>query len=264
MITLNAIGLDIKHMGKLCIERPYGSGDNLLVIFKSNAIITIDNQEIIAPADSAVVYRTGEKQYYRSICNNYMNHFLHFDCTTTDEFYDFANYPFHRLLILHNISEIEELLRMISREYMSTAHNKEYYIDMLTKILLQKIKDGITEPSLVVSTPHINALNTLRAEIYSNAGSYSSVSELAAKMNLSSSHFQQIYKKHFGVSSYEDLLSAKIKSAQYYLSSTSLSINEISTLCGYENDVCFMRCFKKRTGLTPTEYRNEINRVESR
>lgn len=36
-------------------------------------------------------------------------------------------------------------------------------------------------------------------------------------------------------------------------------VGEISNLCGYENEVHFMRQFKKLTTLTPSEYRRLNN-----
>ena len=59
------------------------------------------------------------------------------------------------------------------------------------------------------------------------------------------------------VSCYEDLLAARINAARYYLQQTALSIREIATLCGYENDVVFMRLFKRRMGQTATEFRGQ-------
>ena len=147
---------------------------------------------------------------------------------------------------------------------MSASSNKEHYIHLLMKLLLLKLTEAVMEQPPAMYSPYVGMLNALRAEIYSNAGQFSSVSQLAAKMNLSPSYFQQIYKKYFGISCYEDLLSAKMKIAQYYLSSTMLSISEIAALCGYENDVCFMRRFKSRTGLTPTEYRNWLKGADNR
>ena len=41
MISLNAIGKDTRHTGDFCIWRPDGSGDNLLVIFKTSALLII-------------------------------------------------------------------------------------------------------------------------------------------------------------------------------------------------------------------------------
>ena len=53
----------------------------------------------------------------------------------------------------------------------------------------------------------------------------------------------------------EDVLQRRIEYAKYLLSSTDFTIYSISTMCGYANDVHFMRLFKKATGTTPSEYR---------
>ena len=53
----------------------------------------------------------------------------------------------------------------------------------------------------------------------------------------------------------EDVLRAKTGLAEYYLANTDMQVREIAALCGFENDVHFMRQFRKRTGSTALEYR---------
>lgn len=104
-------------------------------------------------------------------------------------------------------------------------------------------------------SPHSDGLHRLRAEIYgSPAGNYT-IEELAARMSLSASYFQTLYRAEFGVSCYEDVLRAKTGLAEYYLANTDMQVREIAALCGFENDVHFMRQFRKRTGSTALEYR---------
>ena len=74
-------------------------------------------------------------------------------------------------------------------------------------------------------------------------------------MSLSASYFQTLYRAEFGVSCYEDVLRAKTGLAEYYLANTDMQVREIAALCGFENDVHFMRQFRKRTGSTALEYR---------
>ena len=52
-------------------------------MLKSNAILTIKENEETTPPDSAIIYSKGEKQLYGTICGNYVNHFLHFDTDST-------------------------------------------------------------------------------------------------------------------------------------------------------------------------------------
>lgn len=255
MIRLNTMGLDTRHIGDFCIDRPNGSGDYLLIIFKTNALLSLGDETLTVPPDSAIIYNKGTKQLYRTLCGNYVNHFLHFDIDNAD---DLSDIKLNTLLMPSSISGAEELIKMLSREQLSDSPDRARYIDLLLRLLLLKICDEKSNTQSAPLTSNDEALRTLRAEIYSNAGQFTSVAQLAAKANLSLSHFQQLYKTHFGISCYDDLLSAKVKTAQYYLSSSALSIKEIATICGYENDVCFMRRFKQRVGLTPSEYRRKI------
>ena len=83
---------------------------------------------------------------------------------------------------------------------------------------------------------------------------------MAARLALSPSYFQTLYRAEFGVSCYEDVLRAKTSLAQYYLANTSMTVRQIAMLCGFENDVHFMRQFRKRTGQTALQYRRSVSR----
>ena len=103
--------------------------------------------------------------------------------------------------------------------------------------------------------PHSAALRALRTELYDQPGRWRTVEQLAARASLSQPHLQKLWRELFSVSCYEDMLDARTRAARYYLLHTDLSVKAIAAQCGYENDVCFMRRFKLRTGLTPSELR---------
>ena len=256
MMKLNAVGMGYCHGADFEINRPNGSGDNLLLIFKTHAEAEINGETIKIQPDSAILYAKGEPQLYRADGDTYINHFIHMDCCENDSFHLETGMPFGRIVKLINTAEAEEIMRIIGREMLSALPSREKYMDLLIRMLLLKLGDGCrTDNSAAAASPHSSALSQLRGEIYNSAGQFASVDELAARVNLSPSHFQRLYKEQFGISCYEDLLSARIKAAQYYLKSTEMTIKEIAAVCGYENDVCFMRRFKERTGVTPTVYR---------
>ena len=258
MMIFHAMGMNYRHEKEFDINRPDGSGDDLLLFFKTEARVFLEEGEVVAPPRSVLLYKVGTPQHYSAAGDLYVNHFLHMECRGEEDFLKSAGISVNRVIPLADDSEAEELLRMIGREEMSNSPHKERYMDMLIKMLILKISDfSGKDKSQPLPSVHGAALDGLRAELYSNAGSFGSVAELAEKVNLSSSHFQQLYRERFGVSCYEDLLSARIKAAEYYLKNTSFTVKEIAALCGYENDVCFMRLFKRRTGLTPRGYREK-------
>lgn len=137
---------------------------------------------------------------------------------------------------------------------MSAEPNSQESIDLLLRLLLTKLADGSGHREC---SPYCGALRELRAAIYRNPSEPHTIDNIAASLSLSPSHFQHLYKREFGVGCYEDILAARHEMAKHYLGSTTLSVKKIAELCGFDNDVHFMRQFKKRSGVTATEYRNK-------
>ncbi|MCI5857717.1 MAG: helix-turn-helix transcriptional regulator [Agathobacter sp.] len=254
MISINTVCQNVRHKGNFEIYRPEGSGDNLLVIFKTSAVLVQKGEEVIVSPDNLILYSKGTPQHYKTLCGSYVNHFVHFNVDDTELMNRLKT---DTLITSADIPAIEALLAILCRENVADSPNKEHYENMLMQMILIKISECCENPNDVKR--HISDLEILRANIYSNAGNYNNIYQLADKMNLSPSYFQALYKKNFGISCYEDILSAKIRTGQYYLSTTDIAVKEISNLCGYGNEISFMKIFKKRTGLTPSEYR-EISR----
>ena len=76
-MELHALGLNYSHDGSFDIRRPNGSGDNLLLIFKSSAVVRLHGREYSVSPDSAILYKKGTEQIYRACKGFYINHWLH-------------------------------------------------------------------------------------------------------------------------------------------------------------------------------------------
>ena len=83
------------------------------------------------------------------------------------------------------------------------------------------------------------------------------IDDLALSCKLSSSHFMHLFKAQTGFSplAYQKML--RIESAKSALSTTKLSISQISEQVGYADPLYFSRIFKKSTGMSPREYREK-------
>lgn len=256
-MKLHDIGLSFSHSSDFRINRCNGSGDNLLLIFKTPAAIKLSGTDEIVTADTAVLYSKGTEQSYGACGEEYINHWLHFDANETDSFYHTIKLPFNKPIQLKNCTVCENVMNEIYLERLSGSAVSETCIDALLRLLLIRISENSPMyANNLAENHHSQALRKLRAEIYSNTSETVSISSLAGKIGLSPSYFQAVYKSQFGVSCYEDVITARISTAKYYLRSTQLSIKEISALCGCENPEHFMRQFRSRTGKTPSEYRN--------
>ncbi len=68
----------------------------------------------------------------------------------------------------------------------------------------------------------------------------------------------QSFKSEYGVTVLNYINQLKIKEAKYLLRNSKLSVTEISEKLGFNGIHYFCRLFKKRTGLSPNEYKNSI------
>lgn len=86
----------------------------------------------------------------------------------------------------------------------------------------------------------------------------SSIEAAAAHVSLSPSHFSRLFKSVTG-SSYTDYLTAvRLQHAQILLGTSSLSISEIAGKIGVANGNYLCTLFKKRYGISPSDYRKKL------
>ena len=81
------------------------------------------------------------------------------------------------------------------------------------------------------------------------------VDEIASRMFFSKNYLSKIFKQETGQSIRGFLTEIRIKEACKQLSSTRNNITDIATDCGFSDMKSFYAIFKKHTGLTPKQYR---------
>jgi AraC-like DNA-binding protein len=85
-------------------------------------------------------------------------------------------------------------------------------------------------------------------------------SRMSQHFAMSFKQINRLYKKEIGTTVYDYLMIKKINTAKMLLEDTDLSIKEIAYRIGYAEPYYFSNVFRKKTGITPTEYRKECGR----
>ncbi len=78
---------------------------------------------------------------------------------------------------------------------------------------------------------------------------------IAATANLTPNYFHRAFKQILGLTPYDYMLKKRLNKAKGLLTSTDLPISQIAELSGYENSYYFSRIFKKHSGKTPSQVR---------
>lgn len=246
----------IKHEGKenkdFRLSRPYGTEEYLFLHFKTPVIFTLlGKTHSISPGTCILLSPGTPHSFYPDECD-LVHDWIHF--TTDYNLEDKIDInvffkPIHSDFITSSVKkcELEKIYKEVSYEEIISAEMTSMFI---------KVKRMLKSD---LSSPHINSLKELRIDIYRHPSHYKSTVSMAESVNLSRSRFSVLYKELFSVSPTEDLINARISKASYLLSVGTYSLDEISTMCGYQNIYHFIRQFKAVTGITPGAYRKSQN-----
>ena len=115
----------------------------------------------------------------------------------------------------------------------------------------------------LVSTPTNNmddAIQYINVHFATNL----TVQQVAERSFMSPSHFQRLFKKTSGVTFMQYLQNIRIQRCCELLKSTEISIQEAANQVGYQDMKFFHALFRKKTGVTPREYRRSTHDVDMR
>lgn len=83
------------------------------------------------------------------------------------------------------------------------------------------------------------------------------LAEIAKKFNVNASYLSSLFKRDTGLTLTEYVNTKRIERAKMLLTTTSMQIQTVARTCGIFDVNYFAKIFKKYTGKTPVQYRNE-------
>lgn len=95
--------------------------------------------------------------------------------------------------------------------------------------------------------------------IYDSRFEKLTLTDIAIKVNLSQSYLSTLFKKETGITVSDYIQQVKIEEAKNFLTYTSTSLSEISSLLNFSDQSYFTKVFKKITGLTPDQYKKNFH-----
>ena len=158
----------------------------------------------------------------------------------------------------------KEIIRQgISKKYLHTLYN-EYYLKIPTLNdlkSLQKLELEMAEAYLEFLISNVEVkdnfiVNKLLQHMHMNIERHMSLDSLANHLNITPEYACTCFKKHMGISLMKYSKKIKIDRAKVLLSTTNMSILEISLILGFYDQSHFSRTFKDFVGVSPSKFRN--------
>lgn len=261
-MRVGAVGYNYEHREKFVMERPDGTGCYLLLFIKEPSIFEINGTEQSVAKNSFVLFSPSTPYRYYADGEVYTDDWLFFNLDDGDEKkLQELGIPCDTILPLMNFEELSQLIRTIAYEFYSSDRYNDEILQHYLDILMLKLSRDISMLSLARSksgSDRYNNMFCLRNKIYAEPEEIPDINGLAELAGMSRSGFQHLYKKLFGVSVINDVIESRLGRAKRLLRSTDLCIKDIAEKCGYSNEYSFMRQFKAKLYMTPTEYRNRV------
>lgn len=179
---------------------------------------------------------------------------VHIDKRVEKQFFT-KEEPLHRIGVSATIVALyNDILRYASEE-------KSGYQQMISSIVLHILGSVYYKEknNSFTNTYVVNKINEARILMKENVENPLSPEEIANRLNLGYSWFRRMFKEYTGVSPAQYQLQQKLLRAKELLTSTPMNISEIAYHLRFENAGQFSTFFKKKEGVTPSEFRDRAH-----
>ncbi|HTM97093.1 MAG TPA: AraC family transcriptional regulator [Pedobacter sp.] len=241
-------------------KRNQGCGEYVLIYcqrgrgvikFKGEKINLIANSFFILPPKVA-------HHYYADQANPWSIYWLHFAGQYADYFYEkFMGLTGGKELNLKFKEELEQqfsfMIEALQNGYV--MHNIEFVNLNLWQLISSFLYQDLTK-SATASTFENDSISNVIVFMKKNIEDSLKIDKIAAEFGYSSSHFYNLFKQKTGYSPLQYFNYLKAQKACDYLTSSKLSIKEISFALGLKDQLYFSRMFKKILGISPQQYRS--------
>ncbi|WP_310603061.1 helix-turn-helix transcriptional regulator [Anaerosporobacter sp.] len=258
MITIKFCGHNSHHTSLFEMEHKDGLSNYLLLLVKTEAWFYLNGTLTQTKPNMVILFDRNTYIHYG--CNEpiYNDDWVHFNMDKKDEedLFSILQIPLNQPFYLPHIHVLSHYIQLLANTFHSRSPHCGLISDSLMRTLLYTLDEELHKfPDSNIEHKHYSSFISLRTQLYTNPSEQWSGNNMANSLCLSTSYFQHLYKQFFGCSCQQDIIRARLEQAKFYLCSSDMPINRLADFCGYENELHFMRQFKKFEGMTPSQYR---------
>ena len=160
-------------------------------------------------------------------------------------------------------AEISGCLRNILREMeqKNTGYEDvcQAYMEILIIRLMRSTALAVPSESLVISVNRQCA--AVRRYIDLHFKEALTLEQLAEEGHMNKFYLSHAFKREFGVSPINYMISKRIEESKYLLAETDLSMTQIAQLLGFSSLSYFSQVFRRTQSVTPMEYRQSQREI---
>ncbi|MBQ8922473.1 MAG: helix-turn-helix transcriptional regulator [Oscillospiraceae bacterium] len=254
-MDLYQVGWHWKHPADFCIKRPNGLHGMQLIVINTKAQVSVSGTEFAVQPNTAFLIENCVPHTLRAAGEEYSDDWIRFTPEQEDRvFLDGLSLAWHVPVVLPD-DTVSQMIAICDKIAKSASAEKQQILHhMLLSILLYL--NGLSQPRTAARRNYYDRnLESLRKRIYGNPAEDWSIPQIAEELCISVSHFQRLYKQHFGISCTNDIFMSRMEYAKKLLLETELSAAEIAEQCGFRSYEHFSKSFAKYACMPPSRFR---------
>ena len=147
---------------------------------------------------------------------------------------------------------LEYLFDEIRRQFRTLTPATNYRVMPLFETLMVRLYDCARAEH--ADTRLFRIVKEAEQQIRQEPQKHFDLAAFAENHQVSYDHFRESFRRYLGVPPYDFLLDCRLNTAKKMLREEAFSIKEIAEKCGFGRPSDFARFFRRRTGLSPSEF----------
>ncbi|WP_323789651.1 AraC family transcriptional regulator [Psychroserpens sp.] len=132
------------------------------------------------------------------------------------------------------------------------------YSQVSTELLLFQFCEGIDSIQFTNTLDEPKWIHKLK-EVLHQTNKNLSLESLSKELGVHPAHISRAVPKYLKTTLGDYIRQIKVKNSMSYMMNPSLSLTDITYMCGFSDQSHFIRLFKMYIGMTPNQYRSKIN-----
>lgn len=257
-IQVNCAGNYWLNQDDYCItRRKKGRRDFLLIYtYTGRSMVQFGEYQQEAAAGTVYLYRPREEQFYgqiRNVCTKC--YWVCFSGYGVEKFLEGVKIQPGQLMDIGADKWMADTFETMISGIMQKQEGYEIYSSILMQQILYKISQ-LLKNSAGSAEPETNeCVNAASSYMNMNYHKKIIIKDMAENSGLSVSRFIQIFRVSTGITPKEYLMNVRLDKACEFLRYTNLTVKEIASMTGFEDQLYFSRVFRKHRKYSPSEYR---------
>lgn len=250
---------------------PYHHDWHQMIFITQGAVqVTVRGESVRAEAGDLIILGRFEEHSLRALSPDYKRYIL---CIAADTARRTESDRLLSVLFTNRADRFRRVLptadhaphlQTLFAAIVSECTNRAPYGEVMADLLFQQVLITLyrAAPSLFREAEHRNTelIDVVRRRLERDYAEKITLASLAEGAHVSPSHLSHLFRAITGISPIAYLHTVRLSEAKRLLETTDLSVQEIVYRCGFSDESNFARTFRRRTGLTPVEYRRRTRR----